>query len=156
MTDALPSVCASHYWKFWERNTDIPVRSSSYPIRNLRMIHNGITDKNVRVTTTYTVRHVHLDDVPKMSAFFREAYGEQSVFISERFLKFYFGSLYMPVDLAISLLAASNETGKVVAFYGCRAYKLQLFGQIVSMSQNVNAYTLCYTGFRCKYHPNYT
>lgn len=48
----------------------------------------------------------------------------------------------MPVDLATSLLAECNETGKVVAFYGCRAYKLQLFGQIVSMSQNANAYTL--------------
>ncbi len=91
---------------------------------------------------TYTVRHVRLDDVPKMPAFFREAYGEQSVFISEQFLKFYFGSPYMPVDLATSLLAECNETGKVVAFYGCRAYKLQLFGQIVSMSQNANAYTL--------------
>jgi len=48
----------------------------------------------------------------------------------------------MPVDLATSLLAECNETGKVVAFYGCRAYKLQLLGQIVSMSQNANAYTL--------------
>lgn len=48
----------------------------------------------------------------------------------------------MPVDLATSLLAECNDTGKVVAFYGCRAYKLQLFGQIVSMSQNANAYTL--------------
>jgi len=48
----------------------------------------------------------------------------------------------MPVDLATSLLAECKETGKIVSFYGCRAYKLQLFGQIVSMSQNANAYTL--------------
>lgn len=86
------------------------------------------------------IRWAFPSDIPSLASFFRKAYGEDTVFSSEPFLRWFFGSERDTSHL-LSVIAV-DRSGGVVAHYGGVRSEIELDGQALSLVWGVNSFTL--------------
>lgn len=79
-------------------------------------------------------------DLPALTRFFRKAYGPETVFGDDRFIRWYFGS-EGGSDRLLSIIAP-DPSGEVLAHYGGVKCEITLDGDPVPLVWGVNAFTL--------------
>jgi hypothetical protein len=89
-----------------------------------------------------TIRKVEVSDLGKLTEFFIKAYGIQTIFQNERFLKYYFGSITNNDYPFSHCLIGLSPEGEIVSHYGGLYYDMMVNDKIVSATWGVNAYTL--------------
>ena len=89
-----------------------------------------------------TIRRAQSGDIEKLTQFFIKAYGNQTIFQDERFLRYYFDPFNKKSELFKYSLIAINSKGEIVSHYGGIFYKLKLNQKIIDVIWGVNAYTL--------------
>jgi hypothetical protein len=89
-----------------------------------------------------TIRPAHYSDIERLKFFFVKAYGKQTVFQSETFLKHYFDASLNHKPPFGNCLVGINEKGEIITHYGGLQYHLKINNQSQSLIWGVNAYTL--------------
>lgn len=89
----------------------------------------------------YIVRKFQDSDLKEVIRFFKKAYGEDTVFSDERFLRWYYSSPDHE-DMMSSCIIALNEKNEVVSYYGGLNYFLKINNRIEPIVWGVNAFTL--------------
>ncbi|MBU0490166.1 MAG: GNAT family N-acetyltransferase [Bacteroidetes bacterium] len=89
-----------------------------------------------------TVRTASPADIPNLQKFFIKAYGEQTIFQSEKFLLYYFDSRNSHSSPLCNNLIGVKQDGEIVSHYGGLSYGLKAGKEIFSMIWGVSAYTL--------------
>lgn len=90
----------------------------------------------------YTLRQTRDADLAAVQRFFIKAYGPETAFQSEAFLKWYFAHGDGREPGAIESLIALDGAGEVIAHYGGLPRTLLLHGQPVSLVWGASAFTL--------------
>lgn len=94
------------------------------------------------MSTEISIRKVKSSDINNLISFFKEAYGEKTVFQNKEFLTYYFKSQFKNIDPLSYNLIAVNSKGKIVSHYGGLNYKIQLKNIVLPIVWGVNAFTL--------------
>lgn len=94
-------------------------------------------------TPRFTVRWAAEADIPSLVEFFGKAYGENSVFCSPRYLRWYFGREGSGREMPrLNSLVAVDPSGCVVAHYGGIPFQMYVHGRTLPCVWGVNAFTL--------------
>ena len=91
----------------------------------------------------YSIRLAQPHDLPALITFMRQAYGPNTIFQSEEYLRWYLGrGPHGETGFHLESQIAVTPAGAVVGHYGGLSGKLLLNGRLVSLVWGINAYTL--------------
>ena len=88
--------------------------------------------------SSVTIRTATESDIESLKTFFIEAYGDDTIFRDEKFLRYYFFKNHKDSQCVV----AATDTGEIVSHYGGLPSEICLNGKIISLVWGVNAYTL--------------
>lgn len=86
------------------------------------------------------IRNATLKDLPKLTEFFIDAYGTNTIFKSEEFLKYYFNAINNE-PLSNNIIAV-NKDNKIVSHYGGLNTNLKIRDKVYQLIWGVSAFTL--------------
>jgi GNAT superfamily N-acetyltransferase len=90
----------------------------------------------------FNIKRVCNSDVVNLSKFFIIAYGEQTVFQSEDYLRWYFDIGNSEQDKPCDSILIMNQQKEIVSFYGIIMRNIIVNGERTKLAWGVNAFTL--------------
>jgi len=92
---------------------------------------------------SHIIKHIDFKDLGPLIEFFREAYGQNSIFQNELFLKWYFSPEGYNIKnfMKKNIICLTND-GKIVSHYGGICYNMKIGTDIIPCTWGVSAYTL--------------
>lgn len=90
----------------------------------------------------FEIRTVKPRDIEEIKSFFIKAYGKDTVFQDERFLKWFFNSEQNKNHFINNCIVCLNNAGQIISYYGGLKHILQIHHEKIPIIWGVNAFTL--------------
>lgn len=94
------------------------------------------------MTNDIIIRKAELSDIENLKRFFIKAYGENTIFQNEQFLRYYFYSKSNEIAPLNASIVGLNTEDEIVSHYGGLFYNLRINNETYPIIWGVNAYTL--------------